>query len=60
MMTVAFAGVTLHVADVERSLAFYRQLPGVTVMFHMPDRFALLKVGTGRLRGSEAPIPRGA
>lgn len=49
MMTVALAGVTLHVADVERSLAFYRQLPGATLLFHMPDRFAMLKFGTSRL-----------
>lgn len=49
MTTVTLAGLTLHVADVERSLAFYRQLPGATVLFHMPDRFALLKLGAGRL-----------
>jgi catechol 2,3-dioxygenase-like lactoylglutathione lyase family enzyme len=49
MESVALAGVTLHVSDVERSLAFYRQLPGATVSFHMPGRFALLKFGTGRL-----------
>jgi catechol 2,3-dioxygenase-like lactoylglutathione lyase family enzyme len=49
MMTVSLVGATLHVADVDRSLAFYRQLPGVAVLFHMPGRFAMLKVGTGRL-----------
>ncbi|HTT66575.1 MAG TPA: VOC family protein [Gemmatimonadales bacterium] len=36
-------------SDVERSIAFYRRLPGATVLFHMPGRFALLKFGTGRL-----------
>ena len=49
MTTVELAGLTLHVADVERSLAFYRRLPGATVLFHMPERFALLKLGTNRL-----------
>jgi catechol 2,3-dioxygenase-like lactoylglutathione lyase family enzyme len=49
MMTVVLAGVTLHVADVERSLTFYRRLPGATVVFHMPERFALLQFGTNRL-----------
>jgi len=49
MMDVALAGLTLHVADVERSLAFYRRLPGATVLFHLPDRFALLKFGSNRL-----------
>ena len=36
MTNVALAGVTLHVRDVERSLAFYRQLPSATVVFDMP------------------------
>jgi catechol 2,3-dioxygenase-like lactoylglutathione lyase family enzyme len=49
MTTVALAGVTLHVADVERSFAFYRQLPGAAVLVHMPGRFALLQIGAGRL-----------
>jgi catechol 2,3-dioxygenase-like lactoylglutathione lyase family enzyme len=48
-VTVSLAGLTLHVADVDRSLAFYRQLPGAAVLFHLPDRFAMLQLGTGRL-----------
>lgn len=48
-MSVSLSGITIHVADVERSLTFYRQLPGAEVMFHMPGRFALLKFGSGRL-----------
>ena len=48
-MTVSLVGLTLHVADVDRSLAFYRRLPGATVQFHLPARFALLKLGQGRL-----------
>ena len=48
-MDLTLAGVTLHVADVDRSLAFYHQFPGADVVFHMPGRFALLRFGTGRL-----------
>ncbi|HEX5385801.1 MAG TPA: VOC family protein [Gemmatimonadales bacterium] len=46
---VALAGLTLHVADVDRSLDFYRQLPGAAMLFHMPGQFALLRFGQGRL-----------
>ena len=48
-MSISLVGVTLHVADVERSLAFYQRLPDAAVLFHMPGRFALLRVGVGRL-----------
>ena len=33
-MTVSLAGLTLHVADVDRSLAFYRRLPGALFVFN--------------------------
>jgi catechol 2,3-dioxygenase-like lactoylglutathione lyase family enzyme len=49
MSTISLVGATLHVADVERSLAFYQRLPGASLMFHMKGRFALLRIGTGRL-----------
>jgi catechol 2,3-dioxygenase-like lactoylglutathione lyase family enzyme len=42
-------GLTLHVADVDRSLEFYRRLPGAAVLFHIPGQFALLRLGQGRL-----------
>jgi catechol 2,3-dioxygenase-like lactoylglutathione lyase family enzyme len=48
-MTVSLVGLTLHVADVERSLEFYRGLPDAAVLFHLPGRFALLRLGQGRL-----------
>ena len=48
-MPVSLVGLTLHVADVDRSLEFYRRLPGATVQFHLPARFALLQLGHGRL-----------
>ncbi|HEY7635599.1 MAG TPA: flavin reductase [Gemmatimonadales bacterium] len=48
-MTVSLTGLTLHVADVDRSLEFYRRLPAASVVFHLPGRFALLRLGQGRL-----------
>lgn len=48
-MSISLVGLTLHVADVERSLSFYQRLPDTSVLFHMPGRFALLRVGSGRL-----------
>lgn len=48
-MGVSLVGLTLHVADVERSVSFYKRLPDTSVLFHMPGKFALLSVGTGRL-----------
>ncbi len=48
-MTISLAGLTLHVADVDRSFAFYQQLPGAKILFHLPGRFALLQFGAGRL-----------
>jgi len=48
-MSISLVGLTLHVPDVERSLNFYKQLPDRSILFHMPGKFALLKVGSGRL-----------
>ena len=48
-MTVSLVGLTLHVSDVDRWLEFYRRLPDAVVLFHMPGRFALLRLGQGRL-----------
>jgi catechol 2,3-dioxygenase-like lactoylglutathione lyase family enzyme len=48
-MSISLVGLTLHVADVERSFAFYSRLPNTSVIFHLPGQFALLKIGSGRL-----------
>jgi len=48
-MDISLSGVALHVADVERSLSFYRLLPDSSVLFQVPGRFALLQIGSGRL-----------
>jgi catechol 2,3-dioxygenase-like lactoylglutathione lyase family enzyme len=48
-MNISLVGLTLHVADVERSLNFYKRPPDSSILFHMPGKFALLRVGSGRL-----------
>ena len=48
-MSLSLGGLTLHVKDVERSLDFYKRLPDSSVLFHMPGKFAILRVGSGRL-----------
>ena len=48
-MSISLVGLTLHVADVERSLNFYKRLPDSSILFHMLGKFALIKVGGGRL-----------
>jgi catechol 2,3-dioxygenase-like lactoylglutathione lyase family enzyme len=49
MARVSLEGLTLHVADLERSLAFYNRLPGAVVEFHKPGLFAMVRIGRGRL-----------
>jgi catechol 2,3-dioxygenase-like lactoylglutathione lyase family enzyme len=49
MANLSLEGLTLNVADLERSLAFYTRLPGVAVEFHKPGLFAMLRIGKGRL-----------
>jgi len=48
-LTTALEGVTLHVADVEKSLDFYTRIPGANVEIHEPGNFALLRIGAARL-----------
>ena len=48
-METALTGLTLHVADVERALDFYKGIPGARVQMHRPGDFALLDFGGGRL-----------
>jgi catechol 2,3-dioxygenase-like lactoylglutathione lyase family enzyme len=49
MANVSLEGLTLHVADLERSLAFYTRLPGTVVEVHQPELFAMVRIGRGRL-----------
>ena len=59
MGTTSLVGLTLHVADVDASLEFYKRIPGAEVMFHMPGTFGLLRIGHGRLGllGAHLPTP---
>lgn len=45
----SLAGLTLHVADLQRSVEFYKRIPGAALLFHQPDQFAMVRIGTGRL-----------
>jgi catechol 2,3-dioxygenase-like lactoylglutathione lyase family enzyme len=49
MSDISLEGLTLHVADVRRSLDFYSRIPGAQVVFEQAGRFALLQIGKGRL-----------
>ncbi len=46
-MSLSLEGVSLHVADVEKSFAFYSKLPGAQVILHRPGQFAKFRIGGG-------------
>lgn len=49
-MSLSLEGVSLHVADVEKSFAFYSKLPGAQVILHRPGQFAKFKIGEGHVQ----------
>jgi len=49
MVTASLEGLTLHVADLDRSLEFYSKVPGARVQVHRPGQFAMLQIGKARL-----------
>lgn len=49
VLKVWLEGVTLQVADVERSREFYQRIPGAVLEHHRPGEFALLCIGEARL-----------
>lgn len=49
-MNLSLEGVSLCVADVERSFAFYSKLPGAQVIMHRPGYFAKFKIGEGHVQ----------
>ena len=49
-MTTTFESVSLHVADVEKSVAFYSKLPGAQMVMHRPGQFAKFKFGGGHIQ----------
>lgn len=48
-MDVSLQGLTLHVTDVERSVDFYRRIPGAELTAHRPGQFALFVIGDALL-----------
>jgi catechol 2,3-dioxygenase-like lactoylglutathione lyase family enzyme len=49
-MSTIFESVSLHVADVEQSVAFYSKLPGAKLIMHHPGQFAKFKFGGGHIQ----------
>jgi catechol 2,3-dioxygenase-like lactoylglutathione lyase family enzyme len=49
-MSTSLEGVSLHVADVEKSVAFYSKLPGAQMILHHPGQFAKFKIGEGHIQ----------
>jgi len=49
-MTTSLEGISLHVADVEKSVAFYAKFPGAQLIMHRPGQFAKFRMGDGHLQ----------
>ena len=49
METASLEGLTLHVADLDRSLEFYSKIPGARVVDHRPGVFAMVQIGKARV-----------
>jgi len=49
-MKASLEGVSLHVANVEKSVEFYSKLPGAQLIMHRPGQFAKFKVGDGHVQ----------
>ena len=49
-MTTSLEGVSLHVADVEKSVAFYSKFPGAQLIMHRTGEFAKFKFGDGHIQ----------
>ena len=54
-MNTSLEGLSLHVADVERSIAFYARIPGAELVLHRPHEFASFKIGTGSVHLVQLP-----
>jgi catechol 2,3-dioxygenase-like lactoylglutathione lyase family enzyme len=48
-MKISLEGFSIHVKDVEQSLAFYTRIPGATVTYHEPGHIALVSIGKNTL-----------
>jgi catechol 2,3-dioxygenase-like lactoylglutathione lyase family enzyme len=49
--------ISLHVTDVEKSIAFYSQIPGAEITLHRPGQFAEIHIGKGTLHVVQLPGP---
>ena len=49
-MDTSLEGVSLHVADVEKSVSFYSKLPSAQLLMHLPGQFAKFKLGEGHIQ----------
>ena len=56
MSTVSLDGISLHVADLAKSLDFYQRIPGIEILVNIPDRFIRMKLGNGYLHLVKAPV----
>jgi catechol 2,3-dioxygenase-like lactoylglutathione lyase family enzyme len=54
-MDVVLEGLSLHVADLDRAMAFYDRIPGAERVGHRPGQFARYKIGTGSLHLVQVP-----
>ncbi len=57
-MQTTLAGLTLHVQDLERSVAFYSRIPGANLVVHHSGQFAMFRLGQGRLGLLQMNLPR--
>ena len=49
-VSTSLEGISLLVADVEKSVAFYSKLPGAQMIMHRPGKFAKFKIGDGHVQ----------
>ena len=49
-VSTSLEGISLLVADVEKSVAFYSKLPGAQMIMHRPGQFAKFKIGEGHVQ----------
>ena len=49
-VNTSLEGISLLVADVEKSVAFYSKLPGAQIIMHRPGQFAKFKIGEGHVQ----------
>ena len=49
-VSTSFESVSLHVADVEKSVAFYSKFPGAQLILHSPGQFAKFKFGDAHIQ----------